>query len=61
MKTNERAVCGLCGEVITTTNGGRNVGGTFVTFERILDLHMEQQHGNVCVLPHREEALRAAA
>lgn len=61
MKTQERAVCSLCGEVITTTNGGRSVGGIFVAFERLLDLHMEQRHANVCVLPQAGEALRPAA
>jgi hypothetical protein len=61
MKTEERAVCTLCGEVITTTNGGRSVGGVFVSFERLLDLHMEQRHANVCVLPQRGEVLRQAA
>ena len=61
MKTNERAVCSLCDEVIATANGGRSVGGTFVAFERLLDLHMEQRHANVCVLPQAGEVLRRAA
>ena len=54
MRTSERAVCNLCGDVIATVNGGRNVAGTFVTFERLLDLHMEQRHANLCVLPQQE-------
>jgi hypothetical protein len=61
MKTTEQAVCSLCGEFIMTTNGGRKIAGTFVTFERLLDLHMEQKHANVCVLPEQAQTMSRAA
>ena len=59
-RSTQRAVCELCGDVITTTNGGRRMGPVFVPFERLLEMHMEQQHPNLSVLPPREE-LRPAA
>jgi hypothetical protein len=58
--STERATCELCGDVITTTNGGRHIGLAFLSFERLLDLHMEQRHANVCVLPARGELRQAA-
>ena len=60
MRSSERAQCELCGDVITTTNGGRHTGLEFIPFERLLDLHMEQRHANVCVLPERGEWKQAA-
>ena len=51
IRTTERAVCELCSAEITTTNGGRDTGSAFVSFERLLDRHMEERHPNVCVLP----------
>ena len=60
IRSTERAVCELCGDVISTTNGGRRTGSVLVPFERLLDLHMEQRHPNVCVLPVRG-GLRQAA
>jgi hypothetical protein len=60
IESSERAVCGLCGDVITTANGGRYMGRTFLPFERLLDLHMEQRHSNVCVLTVRGESRQAA-
>ncbi len=60
IRSTERAVCELCGDVITTTNGGRQTSLAFVPFERLLDLHMEQRHPNVCVLPERSELRQAA-
>jgi hypothetical protein len=59
-KSTERAVCELCGTVITTMNGGRHTGLLFVPFERLLDMHMEQRHPNVCVLPAPVEYRKAA-
>jgi hypothetical protein len=59
-RSTERATCELCGDVITTVNGGRHTGLGFLTFERLLDLHMEQRHPNVCVLPAPGEWRRAA-
>jgi hypothetical protein len=53
-RATERAVCELCGGVITTTNGGRHTGSGFISFERLLDLHMKERHANVCVLPADE-------
>jgi hypothetical protein len=60
IRSNERAICELCGDVITTTNGGRHTSLAFLPFERLLDLHMEQRHPNVCVLPVRGELRQAA-
>jgi hypothetical protein len=60
IRSTERAVCELCGDMISTANGGRHTGLGFVPFERLLDLHMEQRHANVCVLPARG-GLRQAA
>ena len=51
IRTTERAVCELCGAIISTTDGRRHTGLTFISFERLLDLHMEHRHPNVCVLP----------
>jgi hypothetical protein len=51
VRTTERAVCELCGGVVTTTNGGRHTGLGFICFERLLDLHMKERHANVCPLP----------
>lgn len=58
--SSERAVCELCGAVITTTNGGRHAGLSFISFERLLDVHMAERHPNLCVLPASGER-RAAA
>jgi hypothetical protein len=58
--STERAVCDLCGAVIATTNGGRHTGLVFLPFERLLDLHMEQRHPNLCVLPAPGEHRKAA-
>ena len=55
-----RAVCELCGQVITASNGGRHTGLIFLPFERLLDMHMEQRHPNVCVLPIPGENGKAA-
>jgi hypothetical protein len=55
-----RAVCELCGEVITAPDGRRHTGLIFLPFERLLDLHMEQRHPNVCVLPIPSENRKAA-
>jgi len=60
IRSTERAMCELCGDVISTTNGGRHTGSAFLPFERLLDLHMEQRHANVCVLPVRGEWRMAA-
>jgi hypothetical protein len=60
IRTTERAECELCGDVITTTNGGRYIGPAFLPFERLLDLHMEQRHSNVCVVPDRSNLRKAA-
>jgi hypothetical protein len=60
IRSTERAVCELCGDVISTTDGGRHTGLAFLPFERLLDLHMEQRHANVCVLPVRGEWRQAA-
>ena len=60
IRSTERAVCELCGDVISTTDGGRHTGSAFLPFERLLDLHMEQRHANVCVLPVRGEWRQAA-
>lgn len=60
MRSTERAVCELCGDVISTVDGGRHTGSAFLPFERLLDLHMEQRHANVCVLPVRGEWRQAA-
>ena len=60
IRSTERAVCELCGDVITTANGGRHSGSAFLPFERLLDLHMEKRHANVCVLPVRDESRLAA-
>jgi hypothetical protein len=58
--STERAVCELCGDVVSTVGGGRHTGLGFVPFERLLDLHMEKRHPNVCVLPVRDEWRKAA-
>jgi len=60
IRSTERAICELCGDVITTVNGGRHTSLVFLPFERLLDLHMEQRHANVCVLPVRGEWRQAA-
>jgi hypothetical protein len=60
VRSTERAVCELCGTVIATTNGGRHTGLGFVPFERLLDMHMEQRHPNLCVLPAPSEYKIAA-
>ena len=60
VRSTERAVCELCGDVITTTNGGRHTGLVFLPFERLLDMHMEQRHANICVLPIADEYRMAA-
>jgi hypothetical protein len=60
VQSTERAVCDLCGAVIATTNGGRHTGLVFLPFERLLDLHMEQRHPNLCVLPASGEHRKAA-
>ena len=59
-RSTERAICELCGDVISTVNGGRHTGSLFLPFERLLDLHMEQRHANVCVLPVRDDLRQAA-
>lgn len=61
IRSTERAVCELCGDVITTVNGVRRTAFGSVPFERLLDLHMEQQHANVCVLPAPGELSQQAA
>jgi hypothetical protein len=60
VRTTERAVCQLCGDEITTINGGRHSGSAFVSFERLLNRHMEERHANVCVLPADSEHRIAA-
>ena len=60
VRSVQRAACGLCGDVITTENGGRRNGSVFLSFERLLDMHMEQRHPNVCVLPASGEHRKAA-
>ncbi len=60
IRTTERAVCELCGDEITTVNGGLHTGSAFVSFERLLDWHMEERHPNVCVLPAINERRIAA-
>jgi hypothetical protein len=59
-KSTERAICELCGDVISTVNTGRHTGSLLLPFERLLDLHMEQRHANVCVLPVRGDLRQAA-
>jgi hypothetical protein len=59
-RSTERAKCELCGDVISTVNGGRHAGSLFLPFERLLDLHMEQRHANVCVVPVRGDLRQAA-
>jgi hypothetical protein len=59
-RTIERAVCDLCGDEIYTINGGRHTGAGFVSFERLLDRHMEERHPNVSVLPDAGERQVAA-
>jgi hypothetical protein len=51
IRTTERAVCELCGDEIITYNGGRPTGLAFVSFERLLDLHVEERHPNICLVP----------
>jgi hypothetical protein len=60
IRSTEQAVCELCGDVISTIDGGRRIGSAFLPFERLLDLHMEQRHANICVLPVRGEWRQAA-
>jgi hypothetical protein len=60
IRSTEHAICELCGDVISTTNGGRHTGSVLLPFERLLHLHMEQRHPNVCVLPVRGELRQAA-
>lgn len=60
VQTTERAVCELCGGVITTVNGGRRTGWGFISFEALLDRHMEDRHPNMCVLPVVSEQRIAA-
>ncbi len=60
IRTNERAVCELCGYQMQTINGGRHTGLAFVSFESLLDRHMEERHPNVCVLPVVSEQRIAA-
>jgi hypothetical protein len=59
-RTTERAICELCGDMISTVNGGRHTGSLFLSFERLLDLHMEQRHANISVLPVRGDLRQAA-
>ena len=61
IRSTERAVCELCEGVITTTNGGRHSGLGFISFERLLDLHMKERHANLCVLPVLENSKAKAA
>ena len=58
--STEQAICELCGDVVSSINGGRYTGSVFLPFERLLDLHMEQRHANVCVLPVRGDLRKAA-
>jgi len=60
IESSERARCELCGDIITTTNGGLYTGLRFIPFERLLDLHMAERHPNVCVLPAAREREVAA-
>ena len=60
IRSTERAICELCGDMISTVNGGRHTGPAFLSFERLLDLHMQQRHANVCVLPVPGEWRQAA-
>ena len=60
IRSTERAVCELCGGVITTTNGGGRTGLGFISFERLLDLHMKERHANVCLLPAATDYKKAA-
>ena len=60
IRSAERAVCELCGSVIATTNGGRHTGLGFISFERLLDLHMKEGHANVCPLPEPADQKKAA-
>jgi hypothetical protein len=59
--STEQAICELCGDLIRTVNGGRRTSSGFVPFERLLDLHMEERHPNVCVLQARGELSQQAA
>jgi len=60
ISSTEQAVCELCGAVITTRNGGRHTGLGFISFERLLDLHMKERHANVCPLPAATDHKKAA-
>jgi len=60
IRSTERAVCELCGGVIKTANGGRHTGLGFISFERLLDLHMKERHANVCPLPVPVDHKKAA-
>ena len=60
LRTTERAVCKLCGDEIITNNGGRHTGLAFVSFERLLDRHVEERHPNICLVPAISERRIAA-
>jgi hypothetical protein len=60
VRSTERAVCELCGGVITTMNGGWHTGLGFISFERLLDLHIKERHANVCPLPAAADQKKAA-
>ena len=60
MRSTERAVCELCGGVISTANGGLHTALGFVPFERLLDLHMAERHPDICVLPAPRQRQKAA-
>jgi hypothetical protein len=60
IRSTERAACELCGGVIATTNGGRHTGLGFISFERLLDMHMKERHANVCPLPALADQAKAA-
>jgi hypothetical protein len=59
LRSTERAVCELCGGIIATTNG-LYTGLRFISFERLLDLHMAERQANVCLLPAARERKIAA-
>jgi len=60
IRSTEQAVCELCGGVVRTTNGGWHTGLGFISFERLLDLHMKERHANVCPLPPAAAHKKAA-
>jgi len=37
-------------------DSNRHSGSVFVSFERLLDLHMKERHPNLCVLPASADA-----